>query len=204
MPADVIDRIDLLAKARPAGMHFTNMRNDISNDGDDSDKDSNNDSDYDSDDESSDGDDNNYDDFIAGVDIHNSDPPDPPNANADETHNNKDEDKEDKNKEYDAPEDDDDVLEDHHDDPAKNIDRALVVPTTLKRLADHTRTLSPTIESRMRQQAQDTGESLVTVQPIDEVTVQPITKKQQKSKKDWLIRLHKQYVEENKKNSGTN
>jgi hypothetical protein len=90
MPPDVIDRINLLTRARPAGMQFlTNMRNDTYDKEIDSDDESDDDnSDYESDNESSAGDDDNYDDFIAGVETHNSDPPDPPDANADETHQN--------------------------------------------------------------------------------------------------------------------
>jgi hypothetical protein len=94
MPADAIDRINLLAWARPAGMQFTNMRNDTYNKEIDSDDDSNDDdSDNDSEDESSAGNDDNYDDFIAGVKTHNLDPPHPPDADVDETHHNQDGDK---------------------------------------------------------------------------------------------------------------
>jgi hypothetical protein len=69
MPADVIERINVLAKARPAGLTFTNMRNEVyDHDAEsDSDSDSDDDSDYNSDNESSTGDDNDYDAFIAGV-----------------------------------------------------------------------------------------------------------------------------------------
>ena len=56
MPAEVIERINVLARANPAGMNFTNMRDAIYIEGDDnngSDEDSDSDdSDYDSDDES--------------------------------------------------------------------------------------------------------------------------------------------------------
>jgi hypothetical protein len=73
MPADVIGRIDVLAKARQAGMHFTNMQNEAydEDDDDDLDEDSNDNSDYGPDGKSSAGDDDDYDDFIAGVDMHN-------------------------------------------------------------------------------------------------------------------------------------
>jgi hypothetical protein len=76
MPADVIERINVLAKASQVGMNFTNMCNEVYDDfgDDDSTYDFNEDSDYGSDDESSDGDDDDYDDFIAGVDINT--PPD--------------------------------------------------------------------------------------------------------------------------------
>jgi hypothetical protein len=59
MPPDVIERIDILAKANQAGMNFTNTRNELyDNDEDsDSDADSDTDSDYNSDDASSDDDD---------------------------------------------------------------------------------------------------------------------------------------------------
>jgi hypothetical protein len=86
VPADVIERINVLAKASQTGMNFTNMWNEVYDE--DEDDDSDGDSYEDSDDESSIGEDDDYDDFIAGVDIDNSDPPDPPDENAEETHNN--------------------------------------------------------------------------------------------------------------------
>ena len=73
MPADVIERINVLARARPAGLNFTNMRNEeYAEEGygsEDSGGDSDDDSEYNSDDESSEGDDDDDDDdFIPGVD----------------------------------------------------------------------------------------------------------------------------------------
>jgi hypothetical protein len=95
MPADVIERIHVLAKASQVGMNFTNVRNEVYDDfgTDNSDYDSDEDSDYESDDESSDDDDDDYDDFIEGVNIDNPpDPPDPPETNVDEPQNNHDDD----------------------------------------------------------------------------------------------------------------
>jgi hypothetical protein len=76
MPYDVIERINILAKAIQAGMNFTNMRNELYDDNEDddsdSDADSDTDSDYNSDNTSSDNDaDDDYDDFISGVDTDN-------------------------------------------------------------------------------------------------------------------------------------
>jgi hypothetical protein len=92
MPANVIERIHVLARVSPAGMHFTNMWNKAYA-GDNAagpGGESNDDSDSDSDDESSTGDDDHYDNFIAGVDMHDNsdDPPDPPDTNADDITNN--------------------------------------------------------------------------------------------------------------------
>jgi hypothetical protein len=88
MPADISERINVLAKASLAGMNFTNMRNEEYDDHDDEsvgDDDSDaDDSDYD--DDSSDGDDDDYDDFIAGVNGDNvaPDPPSPDDKDDDD------------------------------------------------------------------------------------------------------------------------
>jgi hypothetical protein len=71
LPANVIEFINVLAKASQAGMNFTNMRNDEYNEDDNSDGDSDNDSDNDSDDDSSDDEDDDHDDFITGVGVDN-------------------------------------------------------------------------------------------------------------------------------------
>ena len=76
MPHDIIERIHTLARANQAGMNFTNMRNEIYADFEYDDPDIS-----DSDDSSSARDDDDYDNFIAGVDIHNNtNPTDPPAA----------------------------------------------------------------------------------------------------------------------------
>ena len=91
MPAEVIERINLLAKNGPVGINFTNRRNEEYADDDDDDapsegdKDSDDDDpDYDDDDDSSDGNDNHYDDFIAGVNENNL-APDPPSEEEDQS-----------------------------------------------------------------------------------------------------------------------
>jgi hypothetical protein len=107
MPGAVIDRMHALAKASPAGMHFTNLPNKTyaHDNVDDPDNESDDDSDYNSDDESSTSNDGNYDDLIAGVDNNLPDPPDSPDVNDDEIINNYDE-------------EDDDVPEDNGADDA--------------------------------------------------------------------------------------
>jgi hypothetical protein len=206
MPGDVIDRIHELAKANQAGMQFTNMQNeDYTDDGDNSNDNSDDDSSYDSDDDSSTDDNNDYDDFIAGVDMpnNNSDPNDPPMANAEETHPNTI-DSDDKENAEDASiisKTDDDALEDdvNHDaseDEMEDNDKASkdgapIIPTALKKLTDHTGTLPPTIGSRTHQQANDTGENLSTT-----VTV---TKKQRKLRKALDAQLLKRYEAETKR-----
>jgi hypothetical protein len=77
------------------------------------------------------------------------------------------------------------------------MNRALIVPTALKKLTDHTGALPPTIGSRTRQQANDTGKSLYTT-----VTV---TKKQRKLRKELDAQLLKRYDKLRQKgNSETN
>jgi hypothetical protein len=95
IPSDGIERIDILAKASQAGMNFTNMRNELYDDNEDSDSDAeyDTDSDYNSDDASSDdeyGADNDYDNLIAGGGMDNPDNPDnsdPDVEDADENNN---------------------------------------------------------------------------------------------------------------------
>jgi hypothetical protein len=95
MPSDVIERINILAKASQAGMNFTNMRNELYDDSEDdesdSDADLDTDSDYNSEDASSDDDaDDDYDDFIAGVDTDKAGNSNPDTEEADENNNNND------------------------------------------------------------------------------------------------------------------
>jgi hypothetical protein len=203
MPADVIDRVNTLAKACPAGLTFTNMRNEVYDEDaeSDSDKDSNDDSDYDSQADSSTNDDDDYNDSIAGVDMptNNSDPPDPPDANANETHNNEDTDDDGDDNDDDngdaAVEAHDPIDNEFEDDAADTSeDDVIAVPTQLKKLTDATGALPPILESRTRQQAQDTGESFAIVK-----TVTNVTKKQRKFRKELELRLLKKYEEETKK-----
>jgi hypothetical protein len=49
MPSNVIERINILAKASQAGMNFTNMRNELYDDNEDNESDSDADSDTDTD-----------------------------------------------------------------------------------------------------------------------------------------------------------
>jgi hypothetical protein len=204
MPADVIDRVNTLAKACPAGLTFTNMRNeDYDEDAEsDSGSDSDDDSDYDSQADSSTNDDDDYNDFIAGVDMpstNTSDPPDPPDANANETHNNEDTDDDGD----DNDDDDGDAAAEAHDpidnefeDNAADTseDDVIAVPTQLKKLTDVTGALPHILESRTWQQAQDTGESFAIVK-----TVTNVTKKQRKFRKELELPLLKKYEEETKK-----
>jgi hypothetical protein len=191
MPADVIGRINTLAKANPAGMTFTNMRNEeyFDNAEYDSDVDSDDDSDYDSDDASfSDDDDDDHEDFIPGVDNHHPAPPDPPDANVDENYNNNDDVDENYNSDNESEDADDDISmaeseddpnadENNHDDagpvPTNDAAEAVVVPMSLKKLTNWTGTLPPVIHSRTRQQAQATGESLLTVSLPDWLRTEP-------------------------------
>jgi hypothetical protein len=78
-------------------------------------------------------------------------------------------------------------------DPEDDVDddRAPVVPATLKMLTDHTGALPPITESRTRQQAHITVESLVTEKTV--------TEKQRKFRKELQIRLLKRHEEETKK-----
>jgi hypothetical protein len=70
-------------------------------------------------------------------------------------------------------------------------------PTKLKKLTDHTGTLLPTIESRTRQQAQEIGDSLATVEPP--------TKEHRKIRKDLTGLLKRKNTKEiTRGKSGTN
>jgi hypothetical protein len=196
MPADVIDRIHALAKASPAGMSFTNMRNETYADigVDDYGTESDDDSDYDSDDESSTGDDDDYDHFIAGVDnnLPNPPDPDPPDVNADEIINNSDDDDSEEDNGADHAPIDDGPDHDDEDEQEVNDEQAIVgpIPKKLKNLTNETGALYPIIESRTRQQAQANGESLTTM---------ATTTKQRRLRRELLTRLLKQHDEENKK-----
>jgi hypothetical protein len=61
------------------------------------------------------------------------------------------------------------------------------VPTSLKKLSDDTGTLPPIIQSRTRQQAKETGESLMT----GAEAIKTVTKKQRKFRKQLQVRLLK-------------
>jgi hypothetical protein len=149
MPADFIERINVLAKASQVGMNFSNMRNEAYEEDEygDTDEDSDDESDYDSDDESSDRDDDDYDDFIAGVDMHNSDPPD---YNADENHHNEESDEDqaddDETQDYNKAEGD------HHNQTETVVvnneaaQAAPSLPRHLKKIMDQNGILPPTIQ----------------------------------------------------------
>jgi hypothetical protein len=210
MPGDDITHIDALAKASQVGLDFTNMQNEAYPDDDnyDSDENSDDDSDYGSDDDSSNGDDDNYDDFIAGVEQHNSDPPDPPDASIDETPDDEtphqdDEDSIAESNLDNAEEDDNDTVDSENgteDIPEDITDKApiAVTPTnhTLKNLTDNTGVLPPTINSRTRQQAQNNGESLLTGANEWKTAKTVISKKQRKLRKELQSQLQKKEEEE--------
>jgi hypothetical protein len=131
----------VLAKAIQAGMNYINMRNEEYDEDDDSYGDSDNDSDYNSYDDSSNGKDDDCDDFIAGVDVDNSEPPNPPDENPDETNNN---DELSATLQY----SDDEDVSDNVADESRVVP---VVPTTLKNLTDllfqrHSRSSRITLE----------------------------------------------------------
>jgi hypothetical protein len=95
MSSDVIEIINILAKASQEWMNFTNMWHELYDDNQDDDSDydadSDTDSDYNSDDVSSDDDaDDNYDYFIAGVDTDNTGNSNPDTEESDENKNNND------------------------------------------------------------------------------------------------------------------
>jgi hypothetical protein len=166
MPSDVIEKINILAKASQAEMNFTNTRNELYDDEEDSESDADSDTDsyYNSNDASSDDDDgadNDYDDFIAGVDTDNpknSDNSDPDAEEADENNNDG----------LSAGQDEDEALYDvslSEDNMNKDL------PVRLKKLNDDTGSLPPIIQSRTRKHAKETGESLVMgAEPIKTVT----------------------------------
>jgi hypothetical protein len=208
MPADVIEQINVLAKASQVGMNFTSMRNEAYKEDEycDTDEDSDDDSDYDSDDESSDGDDDDYDDLIAGVDMHNSDPPD---YNTDETHHNEESNEEEADN--DATQDYNEA-EGNHDETEtavvnnEAVQEAPSLPRHLKQITDHNGILPPTLQSRTRQQAQETGESLLMGADTEKWTVvDTMTKKQRKFRKQLQIRLLKrEKKKKRRKDSETN
>jgi hypothetical protein len=135
------------------------------------------DDDYDADDD--------YDDFITGVDTDNPDHPDnsyPDAEEADEKNNDS----------LSASQDEDDVVDDVSlSEENMNED----APTRLKKLTDDTGTFPPMIQSKTRQQAKETGESLMTVAE----SIKTVKKKQRKFRKELQIRLFKREEEENKK-----
>jgi hypothetical protein len=198
MPSDVITRIDILAKASQVRMNFTNMKNELYDDEEDSDSDEDPDDDFDynSDDALSDDDDDDYDDFIAGVDMDNPDhmnnvDPDDPEAEESDENNNDD---------ISASQDEDDAAYDPAGIP--ELDTNEGVPTKLKKLMDGTGSLPTIIQSRTRQQAKETGESLVMGAGTE--TSITVTKKQRKFRKELQIRLLKREEAENKKSSEIN
>jgi hypothetical protein len=69
------------------------------------------------------------------------------------------------------------------------------VPNSLKKVSGNTVALPPIIKPRTRQQAKETGESLMT--GAEAITT--VTKKQRKFRKELQIRLLKREEEENKK-----
>jgi hypothetical protein len=186
IPSDVIEMINILAKASQAGMNFTNMRNELydEDEDDDSDADSDTDSGYNSDDASSDEDDSDdiYDYSIAGVDTDNPGNSDPDTEEADENNNDG----------LSAGQDEDEVLDD--------ISLSEENVNKVKNLTDNTGVLPPIIQSRTRKQAKETGKILIT----GAEAIKTVTKKQRKFRKEFHIRLLKRKEEENKKSSGTN
>jgi hypothetical protein len=198
MPQDVIDRVGVLARRNPVGMHFTNMRNEAVYEDADDDSDSDDDSDYDSEDDDEDDDD--YDDFIAGVDVpNNADLPDPPdeNENVDEHQQNEDDDDED---------DDDEVPNNHADNNDDNEEQEQVeaeepiISAPLKKLADTAGALPPILESRTRQQARSNSETLVTGTTEEEwKTAQPLSKKKRKLERELQKQMLKRAEEEKDK-----
>jgi hypothetical protein len=207
MPQDVIDRVAVLARRKPVGMNFTNMRNeavyDVDNDSD-SDDDSDDDSDYDSEDDNEDDDD--YDDFIAGVDVpNNADPPDPPddNENVDEHQQNEDDDDE----EEDDEDNDGEVPTNHatnndgnEEQEQAEAEEPTIISASLKKLADTDGELPPILNSRTRQQAQNNSETLVTGTTEEEgKTAQPLSKKKRKLERELQKQMLKRAEEEKNK-----
>jgi hypothetical protein len=185
MPLDAITRIDVLAKASQVGMNFTNMQNELYDDDEDSDsdEDSDDDSDYNYYDASSyDDDDDDYDDLIAGVDTENPGNSNPDAEEADENNN----------EGLSAGQGEDEALYDVSLSE-ENVNKD--VPTSLKKLLDDTGALLPIIQYRTRQQAKETGESLMT----GAEAIKTATKKQRKFRKELQIGLLKREEEENKK-----
>jgi hypothetical protein len=181
MPSDFIERINVLAKAIQAGMIFTNMQNELYDDNEydnsDSDADSDTDSECNSDDASSDNEDDaddDYDDFIAIVDTDNPGNSNPDVEEADENNNDS----------LSAGQGDNEALDDvslFEENVKKDI------PTSLEKLSYYNEELPPIIQSRTRQQAKETGESLLTGAEASKA----VTKKQRKFSKELQIRLLK-------------
>jgi hypothetical protein len=118
---------------------------------------------------------------------------DTPDNGADETHNNNDIDvlDEDDNNKDDASgysvDDTDDVPNNVPENSAIEDDttETHIVPPVLRKLRGDTGTLPPVTQSRTRQQAQETGESLAIGATVGTV----VTKKQQKFIKELQMRL---------------
>ncbi len=213
MPSDMIARVTALAKTNPIGMNFTNMRNEdvYDDDASNSDDDSDDDSDYDSDDEESVGDDDDYDNFIAGVDEDSANLPDPPDENTDENHQNANDEDDEDNDQVDLP----DHLNEHTDvAPENGVDVAPengidnnngnntetpTITASLKKLTDWNGQLPPIIESRTRQQTPNTGATLATETTTDLTTFKPVTKKERKLRRELKKKILKRDEEENKK-----
>ncbi len=218
MPQDVIERITVLARNNPAGMRFTNMRNEPVYDIDD---DSDDDSDYDPDEEEDDDDD--YDDFIAGVEVPHVYPPDPPDENeSDDEHqpNQDDDDDEDEDdvpvgeltgdssEESDSDEDEENNRNEEPDgdegdseiddnDGSEEEEQAEVetpaISASLRKLRDTLGALPTILETRTRQKTQ--GETMVT----GTNEVQPLIKKKRKLEREFQKQLLKRNEEELKK-----
>ena len=197
MPNDVPARIHRLPKSSHVGMNFTNILNEEYDDnGHDDGSESDEDSDYDSDDDSTNGDDDDYDNYIAGVDTNDTDPSDPPAVHGDANNNNNNEnndgipetDHEDEPAmETDADNDVDEpdkvtVTEDATDEPPDNVPPP-TIPSHLNNLTDDTGILPPTIQSRTRQQAQQNGESLLNESDEWETIQKTDTKRQRRFKR---------------------
>jgi hypothetical protein len=185
----------LFLLAKPAGINFTNMRNEAVYDVDDdpdSDDDSD-DSDYESDDDPSDSEDDDSDDLIEGVNMRNEDQPDPPDGNVDE---NQQTDDEEEDEEHDTDVDEDDSVESAPEEQAETENPVLSAP--LKKLATNGK-LHPILESRTRQKTPNTSEALVTgtVEAGDDL-VQPMSKKQRKRKRELQKQMLKRDEEEKK------
>jgi hypothetical protein len=207
MPTEVITRMNLLAKNGHIGMHFTNMRNEeYVADVDDDASESDNDSDY-TDDSSTDGDDDDYDNFIAGVNSNNLPTPDPIVVDmiADNENNQEDADEISDHDNDNDPEDNennDDQDNDHDDQDDDGDDNDVVITPALKKLTDYTGTLPPVIESRTRQQANESGEQLlvgVDAQKSDGF-VTTINRKQRRMRKKLETQFLKRRATEIKTN----
>ena len=166
MPADVIERINVLAKTGQIGMNFTNMRNEeYDDDDDDSEGDDNSDSDdsdYD-DEDSSDDDDDDYDDFIAGVNGNNLAPDPPTNVDDDDD----DDDDEEWNDDDNDDEEEDLIVENENENDNEDVDETFnnenddipeeseecddneesVIIPALKKLTDTAGALPPVMQS---------------------------------------------------------